>query len=58
MRKNQTDLKIDEAIVDRANELVGIKAMIQQKTQELANLTELKLRTMGCLEQLDALKKE
>ena len=58
MSKNKTQVKmIEERKRNEAN-LREIGTAIDKRQQEIANLIEMKLRTMGAIEQLNELEKE
>ena len=56
MAKNKTQVLIQQEREKREGELKSIEAAMDQRQRELSQLAETRLRTIGCLEQLDALE--
>ena len=57
MSKNKTQVLIQQEREKRLGELKSIEAAMAQRQQQLSQLAEARLKTIGCLEQLDELEK-
>ena len=58
MAKNKTQIKIIEERKKNEGNLREIVIAIDKRQQEITALIEMKLRTIGAIEQLDELEKE
>ena len=56
MSKNKTQVLIQQEREKRQGELAGIEAAMAQRERQLSKLAEARLKTIGCLEQLEALE--